>query len=56
MLDDREKLANLMLALMNEGYYQMSFGYFLVSAAIDEEEIDGFLAALERALHTVGYV
>ena len=56
MLDDREKLANLMLALMNDGYYQMSFGYFLVSAAIGEEEIDGFLTALERALHTVGYV
>ena len=31
-------------------------GYFLVSAAIGEEEIDGFVAALERALHTVGYV
>jgi glutamate-1-semialdehyde 2,1-aminomutase len=56
MLDDREKLANIMLALMNEGYYQMSFGYFLLSAAIGEEEIDGFLAALERALHTVGLV
>jgi len=56
MLDDREKLANIMLALMNEGYYQMSFGYFLLSAAIGEEEIDGFLSALERALHTVDLV
>jgi glutamate-1-semialdehyde 2,1-aminomutase len=56
MLDDRDKLANLVLALMNEGYYQMSFGYFLISAAIGEEEIDGFLAALERALHTLDLV
>jgi hypothetical protein len=41
---------------MNEGYYQMSFGYYLLSAAIGEEEIDGLLAALERALHTLGLV
>ncbi len=56
MLDDKEKLANIVLALMNEGYYQMSFGYFLISTKIGEEEIDGFLAATERALHTLGYV
>jgi glutamate-1-semialdehyde 2,1-aminomutase len=56
MLDDREKLANIVLALMNEGYYQMSFGYFLISTKVGEEEIDGFLAATERALHTLGYV
>jgi hypothetical protein len=35
----------------------MSFGYFLVRPGRSgEEEIDGFLAALERTLHTVGYV
>jgi glutamate-1-semialdehyde 2,1-aminomutase len=56
MADDREKLANIMLALMNDGYYQMSFGYCLISAAIGEEEIDAFLAALERALHTLELV
>jgi glutamate-1-semialdehyde 2,1-aminomutase len=56
MLDDKEKLANIVLALMNDGYYQMSFGYFLISTKIGEEEIDGFLAATERALHTLGYV
>jgi glutamate-1-semialdehyde 2,1-aminomutase len=55
MLDDREKLANLMLALMNDGVYQMSFGYFLLSAALGEQEIDGFLASLERALNVLGY-
>jgi glutamate-1-semialdehyde 2,1-aminomutase len=55
MLDDREKLANLMLALMNDGVYQMSFGYFLLSAAVGEDEIDGFLASLEGALHVLGY-
>jgi hypothetical protein len=41
---------------MNEGYYQMSLGYFLLSATVGEPEIDGFLGALERALHTWGYV
>jgi glutamate-1-semialdehyde 2,1-aminomutase len=56
MRTDREKVVNLHLALMNEGYYQMSLGYFLLSAAHSHEEIDGFLAALERALHTLGYV
>jgi glutamate-1-semialdehyde 2,1-aminomutase len=55
MLDDREKLANLMLALMNDGVYQMSFGYFLLSAAVGEEEIDAFLESLDRALVVLGY-
>ena len=50
MADDREKLANIVLALLNEGYYQMSFGYYLLSAAVGDEEVDGFLAALERSL------
>jgi glutamate-1-semialdehyde 2,1-aminomutase len=53
---DREKIVNLHLALMNEGYYQMSLGYFLLSTEVGEPEIDGFLAALEGALHTLGYV
>jgi glutamate-1-semialdehyde 2,1-aminomutase len=56
MADDREKLANIMLALMNEGVYQMSFGYCLISTEIGDEEIASFLASLERALHTLGYV
>lgn len=56
MRTDRQKIANLHLVLMNEGYYQMSLGYFLLSAAHDASEIDGFLAALERALHTLEYV
>jgi glutamate-1-semialdehyde 2,1-aminomutase len=56
MRSDREKVVNLHLALMNEGYYQMSLGYFLLSATVGEPEIDGFLGALERALHTLGYV
>jgi hypothetical protein len=34
----------------------MSLGYFLLSTAVGEAEIDGFLAALEGALHTLGYV
>jgi glutamate-1-semialdehyde 2,1-aminomutase len=56
MQTDREKIVNLHLALMNEGYYQMSLGYFLLSTETGEEEIDGFLAALECALHTLEYV
>jgi glutamate-1-semialdehyde 2,1-aminomutase len=56
MQSDRTKIVNLHLALMNEGYYQMSLGYFLLSTAHDDDEIDGFLEALERALHSLGYV
>jgi glutamate-1-semialdehyde 2,1-aminomutase len=56
MQSDRPKIVNLHLALMNEGYYQMSLGYFLISTEITETDIDGFLAALERALHTLEYV
>jgi glutamate-1-semialdehyde 2,1-aminomutase len=56
MQTDREKVVNLHLALMNQGYYQMSLGYFLISTEISESDIDGFLAALERSLHTLGYV
>jgi glutamate-1-semialdehyde 2,1-aminomutase len=56
MRSDREKIVNLHLALMNEGCYQMSLGYFLLSSEVGETEIDGFLAALERSLHTLGYV
>jgi glutamate-1-semialdehyde 2,1-aminomutase len=56
MQSDRQKIVNLHLALMNEGYYQMSLGYFLISTEIGEEEIDGFLSALERALHTLELV
>jgi glutamate-1-semialdehyde 2,1-aminomutase len=56
MQSDRQKVVNLHLALMNEGYYQMSLGYFLISTEITDADIDGFLAALERALHTLEYV
>ena len=56
MASDREKIVNMHLALMNEGYYQMSLGYFLLSTKVGETEIEGFLAACERALHTLGYV
>lgn len=56
MQSDRGKIVNLHLALMNQGYYQMSLGYFLISTQITEADIDGFLAALERGLHALGYV
>ena len=56
MQTDRQKIVNLHLALMNQGYYQMSLGYFLISTGIGEAEVDGFLRALENALHRLGYV
>jgi glutamate-1-semialdehyde 2,1-aminomutase len=56
LLDDREKIVNIMLALNNEGYHQTFTGFALLSTAIGEQEIDGFLNALERSLHTLGYV
>lgn len=56
MQSDREKVVNLHLALMNEGFYQMSLGYFLISTEVAEADIDALLAALERGLHTLGYV
>jgi glutamate-1-semialdehyde 2,1-aminomutase len=56
MQSDRQKIVNLHLALMNQGYYQMSLGYFLISTEVGEEEIDGFLAALEQSLDTLELV
>jgi glutamate-1-semialdehyde 2,1-aminomutase len=53
--DDREKIANLMLTLNNEGYYSTFTGFVLLSTAIGEREVDGFLGALERSLHRLGY-
>lgn len=56
MQSDRQKIVNIHLALMNDGIFQMSLGYFLISAIHGPEEIDYFLAALERALHAVELV
>lgn len=56
LLDDREKVININLALDNDGYYQTFTGLFLLSTVIGDQEIDGFLQALERSLHTLGYV
>jgi glutamate-1-semialdehyde 2,1-aminomutase len=56
MLDDRDKIINIMMALNNEGYHQTFTGFILLSTAIGEQEVDGFLFALERALHNLGYV
>lgn len=54
--DDRRKINNLTLALNNEGYYLFSFGAFLLSTAVTESDIDGFLAATERALAAVDLI
>lgn len=55
LLDDREKIANIMLTLNNEGYYSTFTGFVLLSTAVGDQEIDGFLAALERAIRKLGY-
>jgi glutamate-1-semialdehyde 2,1-aminomutase len=56
LADDREKVVNIMLALDNEGYYNTFTGVLFLSTAISEEETDGLLLALDRALHNLGYV
>lgn len=56
MKDDRDKVQNINLVLDNEGYYQTFTGLFLLSTAIGDQEIDGFLGAFERSLHVLGYV
>ena len=56
MQSDGEKVANIMLGLLNEGVYQYSFGTLLIGASHGYVEIDEFLAKLERALHNVELV
>jgi glutamate-1-semialdehyde aminotransferase len=56
MQDDSEKITNLGVALMNEGFYHFSFGSFLLSTSHTEADIDSLLDGLERALHNLGYV
>jgi glutamate-1-semialdehyde 2,1-aminomutase len=56
MNSDGEKIANVMLGLLNEGVYQYSFGTLLIGASHGESEIDEFLDKLERALHNVELV
>jgi glutamate-1-semialdehyde 2,1-aminomutase len=56
LLDDRDKVRNINLALDNLGYYQTFTGLFLLSTAIGDQEIDGFLGAFERSLQVLGYV
>lgn len=54
--EDREKVQNINLALDNEGFYQTFTGLFLISTVISDEEVDAFLRAFERTLHTLRYV
>jgi glutamate-1-semialdehyde 2,1-aminomutase len=56
MNSDGEKIANIMLGLLNEGVYQYSFGTLLIGASHGDAEIDEFLDKLERALHNVDLV
>jgi glutamate-1-semialdehyde 2,1-aminomutase len=56
MQDDPEKIVNLGIALMNLGYYHFSFGSFLLSTAITEQDIDDLVAGIEQALHNLGLV
>jgi glutamate-1-semialdehyde 2,1-aminomutase len=56
MQDDDEKITNLVMALMNEGWFTFSFGYLLINRAFTAEQIDDFHEALERALRAVELV
>ena len=56
MQDDSEKIVNLGVALMNEGFYHFSFGSFLLSTVHTEDDIDALLSGIERSLHRLGYV
>jgi glutamate-1-semialdehyde 2,1-aminomutase len=56
MQGDDEKITNIVMALMNEGYFTFSFGYLLINRAFSEEQIAGFHDALERALRAVDLV
>lgn len=53
--DDREKIANIMLTLNNEGFHSTFTGFILLSTAIGEAEIDALLEAIERAIVRLGY-
>jgi glutamate-1-semialdehyde 2,1-aminomutase len=56
MQSDDEKVTNIVMGLMNEGWFTFSFGYLLINRAFDEAKIDAFHEALERALHAVELV
>jgi glutamate-1-semialdehyde 2,1-aminomutase len=56
MQSDDEKVTNIVMGLMNEGWFTFSFGYLLINRAFDEEKIDAFHEALDRALHAVELV
>jgi len=56
MQDDSETIVNLGVALMNLGYYHFSFGSFLLSTAITEDDIDSLIGGIEQALHNLGLV
>jgi glutamate-1-semialdehyde 2,1-aminomutase len=50
---DDEKITNIVMGLMNEGWFTFSFGYLLLSRLMDEQKVDELVAALDRSLHAV---
>ena len=56
MQSDDEKVTNVVMGLMNEGWFTFSFGYLLINRAFDEQKVDAFHEALERALQAVELV
>jgi glutamate-1-semialdehyde 2,1-aminomutase len=56
MLGDDEKVTNLVMALMNRGWFTFSFGYLLINKAFTERRIDAFHEALEDALQALELV
>ena len=53
--DDRRAIANVNLALVNLGFYQTFTGLFLLSTAISDVEVEGFLDGFEQALDVLGF-
>ena len=56
MLEDMEKIANIMLGLLNEGAYQYAFGTLCSAPATAMRRSMSSFAKLDRALHAVDLV
>jgi glutamate-1-semialdehyde 2,1-aminomutase len=52
---DRQLVSQLALATTNEGYFFRASGNGIISAAMDELVIDGFLATLDQVLDEAGF-
>jgi hypothetical protein len=52
-----QNIRSLVLSLCNEGYFLFYFiGHGVLSAPMTNDHIDGFVVAMENALHETGLV